>query len=82
MTITADISMYPLTPNYESIILSFIHKLHTYKDLHVQTNAMSTQVFGEYGQVIQALSKEMESFFGKPETVVVVVKFVNLDRRQ
>ena len=82
MYITADISLYPLHPEYEPIILEFIEHLHTFPEVEVHTNSMSTHLTGTYAAVLEAFSASMEKFFHHSETMVVVAKFVNLDRRE
>ena len=79
MKIAIDISMYPLNESYEQPILAFIERLKTYEDVAVVTNKLSTQVFGEYGQVFGLLKTEMETAFTSNSKVVMVVKFINAD---
>jgi len=38
MNISVEISMYPLTTNYESPILQFIEKVNQHPDIKVMTN--------------------------------------------
>ena len=49
--------------------------------LVVQTNTMSTQVFGEYHLVMGTLKQAMENSFYDPRAVVMVIKFINKDLR-
>ena len=79
MTISVEISMYPLQLDYGTPILQFIEKLKTYKELEIRSNTMSTQVFGEYGMVMDTIKKEMQSAFLTEDAVVMVMKFVNKD---
>ncbi|MEZ4949513.1 MAG: YkoF family thiamine/hydroxymethylpyrimidine-binding protein [Saprospiraceae bacterium] len=79
MRISVEISKYPLTPDYGNPILSFIERLKSYPELVVRSNTMSTQIFGEYEEVHSILQKEMKASFESPETVVMVMKFVNQD---
>lgn len=77
MKISVEISMYPLSKEYESIILGFIKRLNTHKNIIVETNGMSTQVFGEYDTVFNAITREMKEDFNKSDAVVFVMKCVN-----
>lgn len=79
MKASAEISMYPLTPNYESLIIDFIERLNTYPSLSVKTNTMSTQIFGEYDELMKALTKEVKISFAEDQAISIVVKLLNLD---
>ena len=79
MKASVEISMYPLDANYGTPILKFIKRIRQYEGLTVQTNNMSTQIFGEYDLLMAALSAEMKQSFKEEETVVMVMKVVNLD---
>jgi uncharacterized protein YqgV (UPF0045/DUF77 family) len=78
MKISVDISYYPLKEEFKPQIIGFIDRLNTYKDLTAQTNGMSTQVFGEYKYVMNALTTEIEKAFENPHSVFVM-KLVNAD---
>ena len=71
--------MYPLSEAYGTPILKFVEKLKSYEGLTVNTNTMSTQVFGPYELVMDVLKREMKSAFEDENAVVMVAKFVNLD---
>jgi uncharacterized protein YqgV (UPF0045/DUF77 family) len=78
MKISVDISFYPLQEEFKPQIISFIEALNTYKKLKAQTNGMSTQVFGEYKYVMNALTIEIERAFENPHSVFVM-KIINAD---
>ena len=79
MKISIEISMYPLDNNFGEYILSFIKRLNTYPSLSIKTNSMSTQVFGEYEEVMDAMKKEMKPVFAEKYKTVMVMKFINAD---
>lgn len=79
MKASVEISMYPLDPNYGTPILKFINRLNEHPELIVQTNNMSTQVFGEYDLLMSTISKEMKQSFQEEEAVVMVMKVINMD---
>ena len=81
MQLSIEISKYPLTPNYIPEIQSFIDRLNTYPTIKVITNTMSTQIFGEYDDVMTALKNEMKTSFEKDVKQIMVVKFINSDLR-
>mgnify|MGYP006254008359 FL=1 len=48
--------MYPLDKKYKKHIIEFIKKLRLYESISVISNGMSTQIFGEYSDVISAIN--------------------------
>ncbi|MGD1845440.1 MAG: hypothetical protein ACFB10_08615 [Salibacteraceae bacterium] len=81
MKTSVEISMYPLREAYEGPILAFIERLNRYPDLQVITNTMSTQVFGEYGALMQAITESMGATFEEIPHSIMVMKFINNDLR-
>jgi len=81
MKASAEISMYPLTESYESPIIDFINRLNTYPNLVVKTNTMSTQIHGEYDDLMAALTKEVKTTFAGELKVSMVIKLLNADLR-
>ena len=79
MRASVEMSMYPLDAEYGTTILKFISRLRQYDRLVVQSNSMSTQVFGEYDEMMAILTKEMKRSFEEDKTVVLVMKVVNMD---
>ena len=80
MRISVDISLYPLNENYVEPILTFIAKLETNPNLIVKRNSLSTQVFGEYRDVMDCLDDEVEAVFDAIPESVFVLKMVGTDR--
>ena len=78
MKTSVDISYYPLRPEFVTPILDFIKRLNGHKDIEAVTNGMSTQVFGEYKEVMSALTAEIEKSFELPHSVFIL-KIVNAD---
>lgn len=61
MKATFEISFYPLHNDYKNIVLSFLKDLNAFPDLKIETNGMSTQVFGDLDElftIVNALSKK------------------------
>ena len=79
MNLSVEISMYPLNQEYGTPILQFIERLKSYKELEIRSNTMSTQVFGEYGMVMDVIKEEMKTAFLTEDAVVMVMKFINKD---
>ncbi len=80
MRISVDISLYPLCEGYVEPILAFIAKLETNPKLAVKRNSLSTQVFGEYRDVMDCLDAEIEAVFHALPHSVFVMKFIGTDR--
>ena len=69
--------MYPLNKDYKPSIIQFIKNLRNYPFIKVNTNGMSTQVFGDYIRVMNAINKEMENIFLSEDKVVFTLKVMN-----
>ncbi len=78
MNISVDISYYPLKVEFIPPIKDFIRRLHGYKMLVVKTNGMSTQVFGEYFEVMKAITNEIHKSFELPHSVFIL-KIINAE---
>ena len=78
MKASAEISLYPLDENYKERIIDFIHRLKSDKSVEIVTNGMSTQVFGEYDEVMEAITSEIKKSFEIPHSVFVL-KVINAD---
>ena len=78
MKISVDISYYPLKDEFVPHILDFIDRLNKNEKLTVQTNGMSTQVFGEYFEVMNTLTQEIHKSFDLPHSVFIL-KVINAD---
>jgi uncharacterized protein YqgV (UPF0045/DUF77 family) len=78
MKTSVDISFYPLRPEFVTPILDFIKRLNEHKEIEAVTNGMSTQVFGEYRAVMNAITAEIEKSFELPHSVFIL-KIVNAD---
>jgi uncharacterized protein YqgV (UPF0045/DUF77 family) len=70
MLCSVEISMYPLKEDYKPSIITFIKNLRKYPLVKLNTNGMSTQVFGEYKMVMNALNTEMEKTFLNKNLVI------------
>lgn len=69
MKVSVEISMYPFIENYTTPINLFLDKLKTNKELIVNINAMSTEIYGEYDIIMSVLEDLMRQEF---ETVKAV----------
>ena len=78
MNTSIEISYYPLNVEYIPPIKDFIERMNSYEALRVKTNGMSTQVFGDYAEVMRELTIEIEKSFELPHSVFVM-KIINAD---
>ena len=77
MKLSVEISKYPLSEaDFVTAIKDFIERLNQYEGIKVTTNVMSTQVFGDYDQVMTILTQELKISFEQFGTSVFVCKFV------
>jgi len=79
MDCSVEISMYPLKEDFKPSIIQFIKNLRKYSFIKVDTNGMSTQVFGDYKRVMSAINTEMENTFLNENSVVFTLKVINSD---
>lgn len=81
MKLTVEISSYPLADDYLTPIKGFIEQLNRYPSIMVLTNTLSTQMFGDYDEVMQALQECIKWSFEKYGKVIFVCKFLHGDLR-
>jgi uncharacterized protein YqgV (UPF0045/DUF77 family) len=77
MNVAVDISLYPLREDLVPPILDVIRRLNAYDDLYVDTNSMSTQIRGEYDEVMAAITAEFKNTFEQLPKAVFVMKILN-----
>jgi len=78
MNTSVEISYYPLNVEYIPPIKGFIERMNAYDHLRVKTSGMSTQIFGEYDELMRALTTEIKKSFELPHSVFVM-KIINAD---
>ena len=76
MVVTTELSLYPLTKDYEGPIIKFIQALKGQSDIQVYTHSMSTFVKGESKAVFDAIESALSDMDG---TVSLVIKAINRD---
>lgn len=77
MNVAADISLYPLDPDFVPPIKDVIKRLNRHAGLEITTNAMSTQIFGDYEVVMQALHAEIGTTFEQLPHAVFTIRILN-----
>ncbi|AHF01751.1 hypothetical protein THIAE_08280 [Thiomicrospira aerophila AL3] len=80
MQVSLDISLYPLNADYAQAILSFISQIESEPGIEVVRNTLSTQVFGDFHQIMQLMTKEIAQVFSEQPESVFVLKLVGQNR--
>ncbi len=78
MNTSVDISYYPLKEEFIPPIKEFIDRMNNYDNLVVRTNGMSTQIFGEYVELMSALTGRNRKI-NESSTFCFCLKIVNAD---
>ena len=81
MKTSIDISYYPLNEEYKVPIKQFIEALKAEKNITVKPNSMSTQVFGDYDEVMAAVTRCIKNAMELPHSIFVL-KMMNADRNK
>jgi uncharacterized protein YqgV (UPF0045/DUF77 family) len=63
MDIGVEISLYPLKADFVPAVHQLLDRLNADNRLRVVTNSMSTQLFGSYEDVMEALRRELRTTF-------------------
>jgi uncharacterized protein YqgV (UPF0045/DUF77 family) len=79
MNIVAEMSLYPLKDGAVPDIIDFIRDLRRQDGIEIVSNQLSTQVRGEFEAVTGAVKRCLRKAMAAPNTVVLVVKYVNVD---
>ena len=81
MKISVELSLYPLNSEFLPIIQDIVQKLNHNDKVVSLTNRMSTQLFGEFDDVMQVLNRCIRYSFETYGKQVFVAKFLNSDVR-
>ena len=79
MRISVELTMTPLQNDFEPAIIHFIKKLRA-SNLKVLENPLSTQVYGDYDEVMELLTVEIKEAFELIERGLLYMKIVKSDR--
>ncbi len=79
MHISVELTLTPLQNTFEPLIISFIKKLRA-SGLTVLENPLSTQVYGEYDEVMTLLQTEIKEAFTLMDSGLLYLKIVKTDR--
>jgi len=79
MKISVELTLTPLQDNYEPAIINFIKQMRN-SGLTIKENPLSTQVFGDYDEVMNVLNNEIKTAFGAIDRGLLYMKIVKSDR--
>ena len=79
MKIVADLSLYPLRDGPIPSIIDFIRDLQQQAGIEIVSNQLTTQLRGEFDAVTSAINHCMKKAMEASNTVVLVVKYLNID---
>ncbi len=79
MKISVELTLMPLQQDFETPIIDFIKRLRNSK-FKVLENPMSTQIYGDYLELMPFLTKEIKTSFEQQENAVLNLKIVTSDR--
>ena len=79
MKISVDLTLTPLQDDFEPAIIHFIKKLRA-SNLKVLENPLSTQIYGDYDEVMNLLNVEIKEAFDLVDNGLLHMKIVKSDR--
>jgi len=79
--ISVEITLAPLKSSYIPTIKYFIQNLRKTNYIVIE-NPLSTQIYGDYDEVMSSLIPLIKSTFAKEEAVMLHLKLVKGDRSQ
>ncbi|MCG9971211.1 thiamine-binding protein [Christiangramia crocea] len=78
MNISVELTLSPLQDDFEPAVTNFIKKMRE-SGLKVKENPLSTQVYGDYDEVMGLLNKEIKNTFEVIDRGLIHVKIVKSD---
>lgn len=79
MKISVELTLTPLQNEFEEPIINFIKQLRA-SGLKIIENPLSTQVYGDYDEVMTVLNSEIKEAFELIENGLLHMKIVKTDR--
>ena len=76
MKLTAELSLYPFREAYKETIRAFIDAANSHAGITVVSNAMSTQVCGDYNAVLALIGDELKHSYEHYGRQVLVCKLI------
>ncbi|MEP0133618.1 MAG: thiamine-binding protein [Eudoraea sp.] len=79
MNISVELTLTPLQDNYEELIIGFIKKIRA-SGFTVLENPLSTQIYGDYDDIMKLLNNEIKLVLELMENGLMYIKIVKTDR--
>lgn len=79
MNISVELTLTPLQDNYEELIIGFIKKIRA-SGFTVLENPLSTQIYGDYDDIMKLLNREIKIALELMENGLMYIKIVKTDR--
>lgn len=79
MNISVDLTLSPLQNDYEEHVINFIKALRASK-FTVLENPLSTQIYGDFDELMSFLNQEIKKSFQDVDISVLTMKIVKTDR--
>ena len=79
MKVSIEFTLMPLMDDYEQYIINFIKHLRASK-FKVLENPLSTQIYGDYDELMPFVTKEIKRSFSEVDIAVLNIKLVKTDR--
>lgn len=79
MKISVELTLTPIQDDFEPAIINFIKQLRA-SGLTIIENPLSTQVYGEYDEVMSILNEQIKIAFEAIERGLIHIKIVKSDR--
>ncbi len=77
MKVAVDISLYPFKEEFVPPIKDVIARLAAADNIRVETNRLSTQIWGEYDDVMDVLNREIRTSFEQHDKLIFTIKILN-----
>ena len=81
MHASVDISLYPLKDEFIPAVWEFIQRIGAYPDIAMVRNDLSTQLYGDYDDIMDILRTEIRHSWETYGKGVFVIKFLMDDLR-
>lgn len=72
MKISVEISMYPLDADYNEKVMSFLNSLYSFDNIEIESNHMSTLIWGEYDDVMNCINISIKQSFEELQSSLVI----------
>jgi len=79
MDISVDLTLSPLQEDYEVHIIAFIKALRN-SEFKVLENPLSTQIYGNYDELMPFLTQAIKASFHGQDISVLTMKIIKTDR--